>query len=106
MIRKTLIDKVTKRLVKVYQPVAIYLFGSYSWGTPTPGSDLDILVVVDQSDEKSYTRPVVGHKALADLDVAKDIIVYTKAEFDTLATKKSSLAAKIKKEGSMIYARS
>lgn len=105
MIKKSIIEEVTKRLVKTYNPVAIYLFGSYSWGTPTPDSDLDLLVIVDKSAEKSYTRPVVGHKVLADLDIAKDIIVYTKDEFEELSRKKSTLAFKIKKEGSMIYAR-
>lgn len=105
MIEKSIINEVTKRLVKVYNPVAIYIFGSYSWGTPTPDSDLDLLVIVDTSDEKSYTRPVAGHKVLANLDISKDIIVYTQEEFEELSRNKSTLAFKIKKEGSKIYAR-
>ena len=73
--------------------------------TPTPDSDLDLLIVIDKSDEKSYTRPVAGHKVLADLDISKDIIVYTQEEFEELSHKKSTLAFKIKKEGNKIYAR-
>lgn len=105
MIEKSIINEVANRLVKVYDPIAIYIFGSYSWGIPTPDSDLDILVIVEKSDEKSYTRPVAGHKALADLDISKDIIVYTLEEFEKLSHKKSTLAFKIKKEGNKIYAR-
>jgi predicted nucleotidyltransferase len=105
VIEKSVINEVTKRLVKVYNPIAIYIFGSYSWGTPTPDSDLDLLIVIDKSEEKNYTRPVAGHKALADLDISKDIIVYTQEEFEELSRKKSTLAFKIKKEGSKIYAR-
>lgn len=105
MIEKSIITEVTKRLIKVYNPIAIYIFGSYSWGIPTPDSDLDLLIIVDKSDEKSYSRPVAGHKALSDLDISKDIIVYTQEEFEKFSQKKSTLAFKIKKEGNKIYAR-
>jgi len=31
---KTLIDEVTRHLIKAYNPLSIYLFGSYVWGIP------------------------------------------------------------------------
>ena len=105
MISKETIEEVKNRLVKTYNPVAIYLFGSYAWGSPTEDSDLDLLVVVDKSDEKSFTRPVAGYRALRGMDVSKDIIVYTKKEFDERSASITTLCYKIKKEGKVIYAR-
>lgn len=105
MINQSMIEEVTRRLVEAYNPVEIYLFGSYAWGSPTPDSDLDILIVVDASDEKSYKRPVRGYRSLRGIDVSKDLIVYTKIEFDKAIQEVNTLCYKIKKDGERIYAR-
>jgi len=105
MIEKEIIEEVKKRLIEVYNPIAIYVFGSYAWGSPTEESDLDLFVIVDESDEKSYKRPVAGHRALRGLDIAKDLIVKTKQEFEDSAENVSTLGYKIKKDGKLIYAR-
>lgn len=105
MINKELLEEVKNRLVKTYNPIAIYIFGSYAWGTPTEDSDLDLLVVVDKSDEKSFKRPIPGYKALRELDISKDIIIYTKKEFDTKVKNITTLGYKIKKSGKILYAR-
>lgn len=106
MISKEIIEEVKNRLVKAYNPVAIYLFGSYAWGTPTEDSDLDLLIVVDKSDEKSYERPILGYIALRGLeDISKDLIVQTKEEFERFSKDVTTLGYKIKKDGELIYAR-
>lgn len=105
MINQELIEEVKQRLVKTYNPVAIYLFGSYAWGTPTEDSDLDLLIIVDSSDERPIKRSIEGYKALWGLEISKDIIVYTKSEFEKAAKKEMSLSHKIKLSGKVIYAR-
>ncbi len=105
MINKDLIEEVKKRLIKTYDPVTIYLFGSYAWGHPDEESDLDLLIVVDKSDEKSYRRPVAGHMALRGLDISKDIIVQTKEVFDHRSREITTLEFKIKRDGKVLYAR-
>lgn len=105
MITKNMIEEVKKRLVDVYQPLTIYIFGSYAWGIPSEESDLDVLIVVPSSDEKTYIRPAAGHQALAGLNISKDIIVYTQKEFETLSQRATSLCARIKQEGKVLYAR-
>lgn len=105
MINKKVIDEVKNRLVKTYNPIAIYLFGSYAWGSPTEDSDLDLLIVVDKSDERSFDRVRPGHRALFGLGISKDIIVYTKEEFEKRAQDVTTLCYKIKKEGKLFYAR-
>ncbi|HLB40433.1 MAG TPA: nucleotidyltransferase domain-containing protein [Candidatus Babeliales bacterium] len=105
MVTQETLEEVKKRLIKAYNPVSIYLFGSYAWGTPTEDSDLDLLIVVDQSQEKSYQRPLSGYDALFGMNIAKDIIVYTKAEFDAAAENSTTLSFKVKQGGKLIYAR-
>ncbi len=105
MINKEQIDTVTKRLIKAYQPISIFLFGSYAWGTPTNDSDLDLMIILENSDEKSYIRPRKGFKALRGLKIAKDLVVFTKNELNSYLNEPSSLAYKIKKEGVSLYER-
>jgi predicted nucleotidyltransferase len=104
MIDKEMIEEVKKRLIVAYNPIAIYMFGSYAWGNPTKDSDLDLLIVIDDSQEKSYKRPIVGFKALRGLDISKDIIVYTREEFDNKSKDVTTLGYKIKKDGKVLYA--
>ncbi len=105
MIPKELIDEVIRRLIKTYNPEAIYIFGSYAWGTPTEDSDLDLLIIVDKSDDKSFKRPIAGYDALFGMGISKDIIVYTKKEFDQKSSDITTLAYKIKNDGELVYAR-
>ena len=46
MITQELLGAITRRLVEVYNPEAIYLFGSYVWGVTTEDSDIDLMVLV------------------------------------------------------------
>ena len=92
MITKMVIDEVKKRLIKTYKPVKIYLFGSYAWGNPSEESDLDVLVIVEKSDEKNYKRPIPGLLALFGLMISKDLLVLTLEEFVQRSSDKTTLA--------------
>jgi uncharacterized protein len=106
MIAKKTIKKAIGQLVEAYHPESIYLFGSYAWGTPTDDSDLDLLVVVDHTDQDVYARPIAGHHALWGLGIPKDLIVYTQKEFEQEAKNKTTLCHKIDKAGIKLYAKS
>jgi uncharacterized protein len=106
MITPEIIEEVKKRLIAVYDPEAIYLFGSYAWGRPDDESDLDLLVVVRDSDEKSHKRCIPGIHALWGLGIAKDLLVYTQEEFDARVTDQTTLVYEVKKTGKVLYARS
>lgn len=105
MIRQDVIREMVDRLVDVYNPLEIYLFGSYAWGNPDAESDVDFLIVVENSDQKRYKRPLIGYEVLHDMHVPNDLMVYTKEEFDERAHNVTTLVYKIKTEGQQIYAR-
>ncbi|MCE5295161.1 MAG: nucleotidyltransferase domain-containing protein, partial [Chlamydiales bacterium] len=100
------IKQVVQRLVHTYHPLKIYLFGSYAWGTPTEDSDLDLLIVVDHSEENTYQMAVAGHRALWGLEVPKDLLVYTEKEFVKEASDVTTLCHKVTQDGITIYAKS
>ena len=105
MIKKKQLSLIVDRLVDVYHPLSIYLFGSYAWGHPTEESDIDVLVVIDNSDEPTYRRPVKGYHALFGLHLDTEIIVRTKSEFEKNMADVTTLAHKIKKDGKLLYAK-
>jgi DNA polymerase sigma len=47
MINKRILEEVKEKLIKTYNPLEIYLFGSYAWGCPDEDSDLDLLIIID-----------------------------------------------------------
>ena len=105
MIDKKTIEEIGNKLADAYQPLRIYLFGSYAWGVPSEDSDLDLLVIVEKSDEKSYKRPRKGLLTLRGMGVAKDLIVYTRKEFNDFSKQLNSLAYKIQQDGVLLYER-
>lgn len=105
MMNKEIIEEVKKRLVEKYNPIAIYLFGSYAWGNPTEDSDLDLLIIIEKSNERRYKRQRIGFDALWGLGIPKDLFVYTKEEFEQSLKDAMSLCSKIKREGVVLYAK-
>lgn len=97
------LQEITRRLVELFQPEQVILFGSYAWGTPTPTSDVDVMVIVSQSNLSDYERAVLGHRCLSGLAIAKDVIVRTRAEFDFLRDVRASLEYKIAHQGKVLY---
>jgi predicted nucleotidyltransferase len=98
-----LLHEITRRLVTQFQPEQIILFGSQAWGVPTSGSDIDLMVIVSESDLSEYELSVLGHRCLSGLEVAKDVVVRTRAEFDFFREVRASLEYKIAHQGKVLY---
>jgi len=100
-----LLKEITRRLVELFHPEQIILFGSQAWGTPTTNSDIDLMVIVTQSDLSDYERALLGHRCLGGLNIAKDVIVKTRAEFDFFRNVRASLEHRIAHQGKVLYDR-
>lgn len=104
MISQETIQEAIRRLVKAYDPLQMYLFGTYAWGSPDDDSDLNLLVVIESSDEKVYKRGDRAFDALLSLKIPNNIIVFTKQEFEKSCQDINSLAYEIKTRGKIVYA--
>jgi predicted nucleotidyltransferase len=104
-LQKEMLEEIKKLLIRAYDPVEIYIFGSHAWGEPGEDSDLDLLIVIDILRQKPWEEQSLGHKVLFDIDIPKDIIVLSKSDFDDRSKQNVSIFHKIKEEGVRIYAR-
>lgn len=96
--------EITSRLRAALSPSAIYLFGSYAYGTTNRHSDIDLLVIVDESPLGAYQRDALAYRALIGVPVPIDVQVYTRAEFDERSALRVSFERTVKNKGKLVYA--
>jgi uncharacterized protein len=100
----TVLREIVDRLVHALQPERIYLFGSRARAEAYPDSDYDLLVVVSESDLAPHRRDLLAFRALCGVGAAKDVVVYTRDEFESRSRAASSLPATVLREGRLVYA--
>ncbi len=98
-----LLKKITRRLIAEFQPEQIILFGSYAWGTPAEDSDIDLLVIVPESEMSPVRRAVRAHRCLIGLNISKDVLVKTRAEVERFRYVYASLECEILERGRVLY---
>ena len=52
MINLWKIEEIKNKLVSEFNPKKIYIFGSYAWGNSNEDSDLDIMIITEQCENK------------------------------------------------------
>lgn len=100
---KSLLETATERLVAEFQPEQIWLFGSHAWGTPDDDSDVDLMVIVPDSKERSIQRMQRAHHCLRGIGFAKDVLVPTRAQVDRYKHLRASLFHQVLANGRKIY---
>jgi predicted nucleotidyltransferase len=99
-----LIHEMTERIVAQYSPVRIILFGSWARGTATSGSDVDLLVVLPKVRNKRLAAVSI-RRILADLPIAKDILVTTPQEIKQKGHLVGTYLRPALEEGKVLYER-
>ena len=98
------LPEMVRRLVDVYHPLRIYLFGSAARGDASPDSDYDIMVVVSDDTPALVRDSGRAYKAIWRLGVASDVLVWTHSDFEDRLHLKASLPSTIVREGIPLYA--
>jgi predicted nucleotidyltransferase len=91
-----------QRLVSAFDPLRIIVFGSYARGEARPGSDLDLLVVLPEADDKRAAA-IAMRRVLADLPVPKDVVVTTPEEVARRAHSTWHVVGMALREGRVAY---
>jgi len=102
-VKQDLLNEVTRRLAAEFPVDQVWLFGSHAWGQPDESSDLDLLVVIPESNESPVRRAQRAHRCLRGLSIAKDVLVKTRAELERFRHVPASLEAEILERGRLIY---
>jgi uncharacterized protein len=98
--------EINRRLVVEFDPDQIILFGSHAWGTPNQDSDVDLLVIVPETDERHTARAVTAHRCLRGIPLPMDLIVMSREQMARFAQVPASLEAEILARGKVLYGRS
>ncbi len=86
-------DKLTKERDDV---IRIGYFGSYANGNWGVGSDLDLIILLEESDEPFERRGI--HFDTSSIPVPTELLVYTRDEWEKMKEEKSGFYCTISKE--------
>jgi DNA polymerase sigma len=98
-----LLETVKQRLVTEFQPEQIWLFGSHAWGAPTDNSDIDLMVILAQSDERPIRRDQRAQLCLGRLPISADVLVRTRQEVNRVRNLLGSLTHDVLNKGRKLY---
>jgi predicted nucleotidyltransferase len=102
---KRFIKTIADRIRETYQPEQIILFGSYAYGIPNEGSDIDILIIKDTPDRPIDRR--VRVRRIVDIrePISFSPIVITPAELSSRLKAGDQFLKEVIAKGVVLYAR-
>jgi predicted nucleotidyltransferase len=93
------------RIVSIARPQKIIVFGSYARGQAKPGSDLDMLVIADDTLANCRAESVRLRRALRGISMPIDIIVVRQSDVKRLRRTPGLLYEIALSEGRVMYER-
>jgi len=94
-----------QKIVKELDPEKIVLFGSYAYGTPTPHSDVDLLVILE-TDASHNERSWAVSRLLLPRPFPVDILVKTPEEIENALNAGDFFLREVLSRGKVLYERS
>jgi predicted nucleotidyltransferase len=100
------LQEMVSAIVAAVAPQEIVVFGSWAKGTAGPDSDIDLLVIQAEPFGPGRGRRqemVRIWRALAQFQVAKDVLVYSRDEVDHWRGALNHIIARALREGVTVY---
>jgi len=97
------LNEIVQRLVNALHPEKIYLFGSHAYGQPNEDSDVDLLIVVNDSDLPIRMKTVESYRALRGLLVPAEIKVVAQTVFEKRSQWLNSIERVVAEKGKLLY---
>ncbi len=98
------LQEAVNKIIGLFHPYKIILFGSFAYGNPTSDSDIDLLIVMD-TKQQPHKRAIPVRKALRDLGISKDVIIKTPDEFARFKDIVGSIIYSAAHKGKVLYER-
>jgi len=99
-----LLGEIMRRLVVALHPNRVYLFGSQARGDADGDSDMDLLVVVPDTDTAPRELARLGRKSLWGMGVPVDIIVCTESELAKWSQVRCNVIHTAVEKGRLLFA--
>lgn len=97
------ITTVVNMIAATVCPEKIYLFGSHAWGEPDKSSDIDLFIIVNESDKPPFRRAQDIYRCLRGIRLPIEIVVRTRAEIESTKSVASSLIKRVLEKGTLLY---
>ncbi len=95
------IEEISASIAREFNPQKIVLFGSHAWGTPTPDSDVDLLVILP-FDGKGWRMATIIREKVK-VTFALDLIVRTESQIADRLSKHDSFISEIVEKGRVLH---
>jgi predicted nucleotidyltransferase len=102
MLSKELISEIKKRLLSKFDIEKIILFGSQARGSANKYSDVDLLIITNNTKNRLKLIDKVDN-SLEGLKLARDIIVLSEKEYNSDKMIPGTIARYAYKEGKTLY---
>lgn len=105
---EALLQQMVDAIVREVSPEAIILFGSRARGDARADSDIDLLIVETEpfSPQRSRRKEAARlYIALKELNISKDILLYSRDEFDHWKNSASHVIGRAIREGKVLHGR-
>ena len=103
-VTEDLLTGLVQKIVDLFHPEKVVLFGSRAWGLPRPDSDIDLFVIL-QSDLPPASRSAELSLACRPPGLAVDFIVKTPDEVQHRLRIGDPFLRRILEQGRTVYAR-
>ncbi len=103
-----LLQEMVEVIVREVDPEAIILFGSRARGDARPDSDVDLLVVESEPFSVQRSRRLETmklYRALMNWPISKDLLVYSRDEFDKWKASLNHVVGRASREGRILHER-
>jgi predicted nucleotidyltransferase len=97
-------EEIVRRLLSAGQPEKVVLFGSRARSDSGPASDYDLLIV-QTSKRPRWERAGAYYRALSDLPVEVDVVVFTPEEVEDWRFVPQAFVTTALREGKVLYER-
>ena len=105
---KILLQQMVDTIVREASPEAIILFGSRARGDARPDSDIDLLIIETEpfSPQRSRRKEAARlYMALRELAISKDILLYSRDEFEHWKNSINHVVGRALREGKVLHGR-
>jgi predicted nucleotidyltransferase len=101
MIEWSQIRRYCNAIAREFKPERIVVFGSYAYGSPTPDSDVDVMVIMRPT--KSRVRPSLAIRRRIPAGFPVDILVRTPREIARRLHWGDSFIREVMSRGKVVY---
>jgi predicted nucleotidyltransferase len=98
-------QKLLEGVVRSFDPVEVYLFGSQARGDARSDSDIDLYVVLEDERLATFDLSKAVGEARSGSPEAVDIVLATRSSHERFQATPGAMARTVRREGIRIYAR-